>query len=66
MAVPGLWRSTGNGKPFVTEALTLEAIKALNKAKKYKPTLLPVYVSIRHPCPIDKDKRFYDKYKKKA
>ena len=34
MAVPGLEKYWGT-ETFVTEALTLEAIKALNKAKKY-------------------------------
>ena len=47
---------------FATEALTQEAIKALDKAKKYNQ---PFYLYMSHYAihiPIDKDKRFYQKY----
>lgn len=60
-AIPGLenyWGST----TFATEALTLEAMKALDKAKKYDQ---PFYLYMSHYAihiPIDKDVRFYQKY----
>lgn len=50
----------------MTEALTQEALKALDKAKKYNQ---PFYLYMSHYAihvPIDKDVRFYDKYKKKG
>lgn len=49
----------------MTEAPTQEALKALDKAKKYNQ---PFYLYMSHYAihvPIDKDVRFYDKYKKK-
>lgn len=51
---------------FVTEALTLEAIKALNKAKKYNQPFYLYMSQYAIHVPLDKDKRFYDKYKKKG
>ncbi|MEG1546216.1 MAG: sulfatase [Bacteroides sp.] len=60
-AIPGLEKYWGT-KTFATEALTLEALKALDKAKKYKQ---PFYLYMSHYAihiPIDKDMRFYQKY----
>ena len=60
------WRNTGKTGTFVTEALTQEALKALDKAKEYNQ---PFYLYMSHYAihiPIDKDMRFYDKYKKKG
>lgn len=65
MAIPGLQDYWGTGT-FVTEALTQEAIKALDKAKKYNQ---PFYLYMAHYAihiPIDKDMRFYAKYIKKG
>ncbi len=47
---------------FATEALTMEAVKALEKAKCLEK---PFYLYMSHYAihiPIDKDKRFYQKY----
>lgn len=60
-AIPGLEQYWGTGT-FVTEALTQEAIKALEKAKKYEQ---PFYLYMSHYAvhiPIDKDMRFFPKY----
>lgn len=60
-AVPGLQDYWGTGT-FATEALTQEAIKALDKAKQYNQ---PFYLYMAHYAvhiPIDKDMRFYPKY----
>ena len=60
-AVPGLEQYWGSGT-FATEALTLEAIKALDKAKEYNQ---PFFLYMAHYAihiPIDKDMRFYPKY----
>ena len=60
-AIPGLEKYWGSDT-FATEALTQEAIKALDKAKKYNQ---PFYLYMSHYAihiPIDKDKRFYQKY----
>ena len=65
MAVPGLEKYWGT-ETFVTEALTLEAIKALNKAKKYNQPFYLYMSQYAIHVPLDKDKRFYDKYKKKG
>ena len=65
MAIPGLENYWGTGV-FATEALTREAIKALDKAKKYNQ---PFYLYMSHYAihiPIDKDMRFYPKYLKKG
>lgn len=56
------WKSIGEATPSLREALTQEAIKALDKAKKYNQ---PFYLYMSHYAihiPIDKDKRFYQKY----
>lgn len=61
MAVPGLEKYWGTGT-FVTEALTLEALKALDKAAVYEQ---PYFLYMAHYAvhiPIDKDPRFYDSY----
>ena len=60
-SIPGLDEYWGTGT-FVTEALTKEAIKALDKAKKYGQ---PFYLYMSHYAvhiPIDKDMRFFPKY----
>ena len=60
-AVPHLQEYWGT-ETFATEALTLEAIKALNKAKRLNQ---PFYLHMSHYAihvPIDKDMRFYQKY----
>ena len=64
-AIPGLEKYWGTGT-FVTEALTQEAIKALDKAKALEQ---PFYLYMAHYAihvPINKDKRFYDKYIEKG
>ena len=65
MAVPGLEKYWGT-ETFVTEALTLEAIKALDKAKKYNQPFYLYMAQYAIHIPLNKDKRFYDKYKKKG
>lgn len=65
MAIPGLEDYWGTGI-FATEALTREAIKALDKAKKYNQ---PFYLYMAHYAihvPVDKDMRFFPKYIKKG
>ena len=65
MAIPGLEDYWGTGI-FATEALTQEAIKALDKAKKYNQ---PFYLYMAHYAihvPVDKDMRFFPKYIKKG
>lgn len=60
-AVPGLEKYWGT-ENFVTKALTLEATKALDHAKKLEQ---PFYLYMAHYAihvPINKDKRFYQKY----
>lgn len=60
-AIPDLEAYWGK-EVFATEALTLEAIKALEKAKKLGQ---PFYLYMSHYAihiPIDKDKRYYQKY----
>lgn len=60
-AVPGLEKYWGT-ENFVTEALTIEAMKALDHAKKLNQ---PFYLYMSHYAihvPINKDKRFYQKY----
>lgn len=64
-AVPGLERYWQSGK-FITEALTEEALKALDKAKEYNQ---PFYLYMSHYAihiPIDRDVRYFDKYKSKG
>lgn len=60
-AVDGLEKYWGTGT-FATEALTLEAIKALDQAKKYNQ---PWFLYMAHYAvhvPIDRDPRFYQKH----
>lgn len=64
-AVPHLEKYWGSGM-FLTEALTCEAIGALQKAKEYQQ---PFYLYMAHYAvhiPIEKDVRFFDKYKSKG
>lgn len=61
MSVPGLKKYWGTDT-FVTEALTEEAIKALDHAEKLNQ---PFFLYMAHYAihvPIDKDMRFYQKY----
>lgn len=61
-AIPGLKDYWGKDI-FVTEALTIEAIKALDKAKNLDQ---PFFLYMSHYAvhvPYDKDMRFYDKYR---
>ncbi len=65
MSIPGLEEYWGTGV-FATEALTREAIKALDKAKKYNQ---PFYLYMSHYAvhvPVDKDMRFFPKYVRKG
>lgn len=60
-AIPGLEKYHGSDI-FATEALTLEAISALEKAKRYDQ---PFFLYMSHYAvhvPIQADKRFYQKY----
>lgn len=60
-AVPGL-EQYWDKDVFLSEALTLEAKKALDKARAYDQ---PFFLYMAHYAvhvPIDKDKRFYQKY----
>ena len=60
-AVPGLEKYWGTDT-FVSEALTLEAIKALDHAKEYNQ---PFFLYMAHYAihtPIQPDMRFYQKY----
>lgn len=64
-AVPGLEAYWNRGS-FLTEALTQEALKALDKAKLYNQ---PFYLYMSHYAihvPVDKDMRFFEKYKRKG
>lgn len=64
-AVPGLEEYYGKDI-FLTEALTLEAIKALDKVKQEDK---PFFLYMSHYAihgPLEKDMRFYEKYKKKG
>lgn len=61
MSIPGLESYWGTGV-FATEALTREAIKALDKAKIYNQ---PFFLYMSHYAvhiPIDRDERYYQKY----
>lgn len=60
-AVPGLEQYWGKDV-FLSEALTIEAKKALDKARRYDQ---PFFLYMAHYAvhvPIDKDGRFYQKY----
>ncbi|MEG2066151.1 MAG: sulfatase [Tannerellaceae bacterium] len=59
-AVPGLEKYHGTDV-FVTEALTREAVLALDARPKEKPFFLYMSHYAVH-IPINRDKRFYDKY----
>lgn len=64
-AIPGLEKYWGTST-FATEALTLEATKALDHAKQLEQ---PFFLYMAHYAihiPIQKDMRFYDKYKNKG
>ncbi len=64
-AIPGLQDYWGTGV-FATEALTQEAMKALDKAKAYNQ---PFFLYMAHYAvhvPIDKDMRFFPKYVRKG
>lgn len=64
-AIPGLEKYWGSAT-FATEALTLEAIRALDKARKYEQ---PWFLYMSHYAihiPVDRDARFFDKYKKRG
>ena len=64
-AIPDLREYWGSGT-FATEALTKEALKALDKAKEYNQ---PFYLYMSHYAihvPIEKDERYFDKYKAKG
>lgn len=61
-ATPGLDQYWQSGV-FLTEALTLEALKALDSARTVAK---PFYLYMSHYAvhiPLDKDDRFYDKYR---
>lgn len=64
-AIPDLQTYWGTGT-FLTEALTREAVKALDKAKKYGQ---PFFLNMAHYAvhiPIDRDMRFFAKYVRKG
>lgn len=64
-AVPGLKDYWGTDT-FVTEALTIEAIKALDKARRLNQ---PFFLYMSHYAvhiPFDKDMRFYEKYRQQG
>lgn len=64
-AVPGLEHYWGKDI-FLSEVLTLEAEKALDKARQYDQ---PFFLYMAHYAihvPVDKDMRFYPKYRKKG
>lgn len=64
-AIPGLEQYWGEDI-FVTEALTVEAKKALDHALKLEQ---PFFLYMAHYAihiPLDKDKRYYEKYIKKG
>lgn len=64
-AVPGLDQYWGSDI-FATEALTIEAKKALDKSMQYNQ---PFFLYMAHYAihvPLDKDMRFFEKYKKKG
>ena len=65
MAIPGLEKYWNTGV-FLTEALTREAISALDKAKRYNQ---PFYLYMSHYAvhiPIDRDPRYFAKYLRKG
>lgn len=65
MSVPGL-EKYWDTDTFVTEALTREAVDALDKAKAYGQ---PFYLYMSHYAihvPVDRDTRYFDRYKQKG
>ena len=65
MHVPGLQPYWQTGT-FLTEALTQECLKALDKAKQYSQ---PFYLYMSHYAvhvPIDRDMRYFQKYRDKG
>ena len=64
MSVPGLEKYWGT-ETFVTEALTWKPLKALDKAKKYNQPFYLYMSQYAIHIPLNKDMRFYEKYKKK-
>ncbi|MGM9803698.1 MAG: sulfatase [Muribaculaceae bacterium] len=65
MSVPGLEKYWQTGT-FITEALTQEAINALNKARNYNQ---PFFLYMSHYAihvPIDRDPRYFDRYKREG
>ena len=66
-AIPDLQKYWGTGT-FLTEALTLEALAALREWKTDKGHC-PFFLYLSHYAvhiPIDRDMRFYEKYRKKG
>ena len=66
-AIPDLQKYWGTGT-FLTEALTLEALAALQEWKTDKEHC-PFFLYLSHYAvhiPIDRDMRFYEKYRKKG
>ena len=63
-AVPGLQKYWGTGT-FLTEALTLEAITALDATLPHPPFFLYLSHYAVH-IPIDRDHRYYDKYRQRG
>lgn len=66
-AIPGLQKYWGTGT-FLTEALTLEALAALQEWETYKEQR-PFFLYMSHYAvhiPIDRDMRFYEKYRNKG
>lgn len=64
-ATPGLERYWGTNT-FLSEALTQEALHALDKSRKYKQ---PFFLYMAHYAihvPINRDMRFYQKYRDKG
>ena len=64
-AVPGLDKYWGTDT-FATEALTIEAIAAMEKSQKYNQ---PFFLYMSHYAvhvPLDTDMRYYEKYKQKG
>jgi len=65
MHIPGLQKYWQTGT-FLTEALTQECLAALDKAKQYAQ---PFYLYMSHYAvhiPIDRDMRYYQKYRDKG
>lgn len=64
-AIPGLEKYWGTGT-FATEAITQEAIHALDKAKGYNQPFFLYMAQFAVHVPIDKDMRFFPKYTRKG